>query len=721
MTNGATLTGTGTGALVDLSGTAVLAGAALSMTNSTMSLGGPLAHVRDLVSAHSGLSDSTDLTALFFLDNSTLTSTGAGALLTFATSEGDVDGNFLRMVNGSKMTLGGPLFTGSSASFGSGTSSTTRAFFTVLDGSTLTSTGTSPLIAFSSAIFDSDGPMLSLRRSASTSVPSRVTLAGPLFSGTSSTFNTTTRSFGSTFGAESSCCSAFNVAQGAVLSSSTTSSLISLLNSIFTVSDSDTGGSFFLLTDTVTGFPSSELVSSSTVSLAGPLLTATGSTITPLFSLLNVNRSAFTSTTADALVTLSGSTVTAGGTDIDGSATFARVLSVFSANSPFGTAAAPASVALAGPLLSASASTITARQGIGIFGGASVKSTSTSPFVSLDNGSLLNLTTLTVGSTTNHGDLLSIGGLGGSNGTTFATLDLAGPLLGVGGGSTLNMEGALVNAFFGGGGRVTETHPTSPFVSITGGTHAIASETGQAMFRLFGRNGVTALDNISTPGLNTSTSTLTIGTDQPLQRSGTGAFFEQSGGTTSTQGVATIDRALLAASAPLINLKAGATLTTASNGISLTSQAKLDLVGPLVKVDASTLNIAGHALRALGGSFVNITGDLFSIANQGKINITNGGAILVSGNSVVKITGGLVNFTGTGNQFIVNNALGTTGGCSTQCGSFGSNILLQNSASFGNVSISSNAIKNSSGNTVSMTGAAIILDGSTAKLIISGN
>jgi len=42
-------------------------------------------------------------------------------------------------------------------------------------------------------------------------------------------------------------------------------------------------------------------------------------------------------------------------------------------------------------------------------------------------------------------------------------------------------------------------------------------------------------------------------------------------------------------------------------------------------------------------------------------------------------------------------------------------------ASLGNVSISSNAIKNSGLGSFSVTGSAIILDGANSKVIISGN
>jgi hypothetical protein len=716
MTNGALLESTGSDALVELVGTSVHTAGALSMTSSTMHLAGPLAHVLGVAG---GESDGV-LPTLFFLDASTLTSTGSGPLITFASTDGDPDGSFLRMVNGSRMTLAGPLFagSGSTSAFGSGSPTSAAAFIALLDGSKLTSTSPAPLIQLSDTTFEGNGPVLTLRRSASVSDPTSISLAGPLFSAAGTTLNTTTRAFGPTFGTANNCCSVFGVEQGSALSSTTSLPLINLTASTVTVSDGDSGGAFVLLTDTVGGFPPGELVAPSTISLAGPLLAASGSGISPLFSLLNVNRSSFSSTSADALVSLTGSTVQAGGTDIFGTPQPGRLLTVISTNSPFGTAASPASVTLAGPLLAATSSSFDGAQLVGVFGGASFTSTTTAPLVSLSN-SLMKLTTVTSGPVVSRGDMVSIGGVGGPDAATFATMVLHGPLLSVSGGSVLNLSSGLVGVF--NGGALIESHPSDPFVAIAGGAHVISSEAGTGMLRLFGRATATTSEVIATPGLNTSTSTLTLGTDQPLQRSGSGAYAEVSNASVSAQSGLIVDHALLNASAPLLSLNSGATLTSAANTLNLTSQAKLVATGPLVKLDASTLNIVGHAVRALGGSFLSIGGDLFSLANASQLNITNGGALLVSGGSVVKIAGGLVSFSGGGNQLNVTNGFTPTLGCSTQCGPFANSITLQNGASFGNVSISGNAIKNASAGSVNVTGAAIILDGANSKLIISGN
>src|SRR5207253_1869206 len=158
--------------------------------------------------------------------------------------------------------------------------------------------------------------------------------------------------FGSTFGSSArNCCSVFDVLQGATLTGTGTSSLISLSSSTVTISDAQSGGNFFFVADTVSGFPSGELVSPSTVPLSGPLVSATGSTINS--------------------------------TEV-----------------------------------------------LGVFGGASFTSSTTSPLVSLDSTNL-KLATVTQGSTTTRGHFVDVGGQGSSNGTTFATMSLSGPLLSV--------------------------------------------------------------------------------------------------------------------------------------------------------------------------------------------------------------------------------------------------------------------------------------------------
>jgi hypothetical protein len=271
------------------------------------------------------------------------------------------------------------------------------------------------------------------------------------------------------------------------------------------------------------------------------------------------------------------------------------------------------------------------------------------------------------------------------------------------------------------GGQIVESHPTDPFVSISGGTHSISTGSGGHLFDLTGRSTAVTVEAVSTPGLLTTTSNLTLGTDQPLQRSGTGAVLELvSSASVSTGEGPKLDTALVSASAPLLNLKGSSSLTSAFDGLNLVQKAKLTTTGALVNLNSGTLTItSGHAIRLGGGSFLNVGGDLFSISNGGKLDIKNGAALFIGGDSVVKINGALVNFNNsTGNLSIASTTL-----CSGSCSSIGGiQYLLQNSASSGNISVT-NGIKNSGSATfnVPIDVPHVILNGANSKLIISGN
>jgi hypothetical protein len=508
------------------------------------------------------------------------------------------------------------------------------------------------------------------------------------------------------------------------LSSTTGSALIELVSSTVTGNDAQSGGNFLTIADFggVSGSP----VASATVSLAGPLLSATNSTITSLFDLVQVRRSSLTSTTTSPLISLSGGTVTIGGTNAITGTTGGAVLDVQGSVSS-GAVSSAASVNLAGPLLSMTGSAtlnLTTAFGIvNLFGGPTVTSTTSNPFISI-TGSTMNQTNPSGFSNS----LAIVGGLGGPSGTTPATLTLAGPLLSVSN-STLNLQGGLVaigntsGAF--GTGTLIANDPTQPFVSLSGGTASIANVANGRLFVLRGTN--TALD--TDPLITALLTPITVGTNQPLQRSGSGAFLSLSNGATvTTQQAFFMDTALLSASAPLLDLSGGSTLTTASDGINLNQKAKLTSIGPLVQINGSTLNINGSAIRAQFGSGLAVTGDLFSISNAGKLNITNGGALFVSGGSVVNVTGALVNFSGTGgNQLNITNTLCT--GC-VAFGDFSIPVELRNGAIAGNVTItvSTNTIKGSGLGTLTVSNqgvaagstAVIILDGATSKVRIGG-
>ena len=809
LSNGATLTDTSTNALVQLTGTALAGVSALTMSNATMNLAGPLAtltSVKDpdpaiLAAALSlvgiNVASLVDGPFIAIENSSSLTSTGTSPLIQITSTKIDNNETIIRVASGSKVNLAGSLlkttdsqliagnvnrsfievadgssitttgtsdpllqFIGTSSGASSVTAarnffdlsfrtttnspsmtlsgpwlsatltdfkvgdptSNTFSFLSIFDGSQVRSTSNQPFLSFANSSVDASGNILSIRRSVS-GTPTRLTLAGPLFSATNSTFNTTSLGFGNAFSTSpGACCPAFNVQQGALLSSTTPSALIQLTSSTVTGNDAQSGGAFLRIADTFTGAPGSELVSPASVSLAGPLLSATNSTITSLFDLVQVQRSSLSSTTTSPLISLSGGSVTLGGTNaIDSSTAFGSVLRVLS-SSTSGTPASAASISLAGPLLSMSGGSLTKNGNIlDVTNGATFTSTTTSPLISISNGATVT------GSTPNgfSGAFLSISGFGGPSGTAPATATFSGPLLSVTGG-TLNMPRDL---FLGAiaGGTVIANDPTQAFVSLSGGTHTVGSVPFTQLFRITGLN--TALD--TDPLITGIGGIITVGTDQPLQRSGSGAFLSLSNGATldTNQGLF-LDRALLGASAPLFDLSGSSTLTTASDAINLNQNAKLTSVGPLVKINGSTMNINRSAVRVAGGSGLSISGngDLLSISNGGKLNITNGGALFVSGGSVVNVTGALVNFSGTGgNQLNITNTL-----C-TSCSGFGDFFIpveLRNGATAGNVTItvSTNTIKGSGLGAINLSNptiapggtAVIILDGATSRVRIGG-
>src|SRR5207244_3848830 len=215
---------------------------------------------------------------------------------------------------------------------------------------------------------------------------------------------------------------------------------------------------------------------------------------------------------------------------------------------------------------------------------------------------------------------------------------------------------------------------------------------------------------------------------RPRRRSGSGAFVARSNGATLTTQAQTLflDTALLSATAPLLDLTGGSTLTSAADGILLNQKAKLTAIGPVFRINASTVNITGSAFNVGFGSGLAVTGDLFSISNGGRLNITNGGALLVNGGSIVNITGALVNFSGTS-----GNLLKVTNNLCTSCVAFGDFFIpveLRNGAIAGNVTIpsSTNTIKGSGVGTLTLSNpvtspggtAVIILDGATSKVRI---
>ena len=245
---------------------------------------------------------------------------------------------------------------------------------------------------------------------------------------------------------------------------------------------------------------------------------------------------------------------------------------------------------------------------------------------------------------------------------------------------------------------------TDPLAVVVGGTHAIASADGSAMIDLAGS--ATAVD---------PESGLTVGTDRPLQHGG--AMIGVAAATVTGQKAVRIDTALLEASAPLMVLVGGTNFTTAADAIDLSMRAKVTSLGPVTRLDASTLNVTNGALASLaGGSVLKVTGDFLELRNGSTLNLFNGPILSISDGSLVNVSGALVNFGGTGgNKVNVTNAL-------CPCTVFsGVPVALQNGALASNVSIGPNPIRNpglGSLNLSSPATAAIVLSGPASRVTI---
>ncbi len=171
---------------------------------------------------------------------------------------------------------------------------------------------------------------------------------------------------------------------------------------------------------------------------------------------------------------------------------------------------------------------------------------------------------------------------------------LAGPLLRAID-SNLTVPFSLLTVFQGG---TLTTSTTEPLAFLKNGTHSFGS-MGVAMFDLSGVNTATDADT-----------GLTVGTDRPLQHAG--SLLETSNATVSAHQAVRVDTALLEATAPLLALRDGSKLTTATDAVQLSYQAKVTSLGSVMRLDRSSLMVAqGAALNLAGGSLLRVTGDLW--------------------------------------------------------------------------------------------------------------
>src|SRR5262244_1188320 len=281
-----------------------------------------------------------------------------------------------------------------------------------------------------------------------------------------------------------------------------------------------------------------------------------------------------------------------------------------------------------------------------------------------------------------------------------AKVSLAGPLLRASD-TSLTTPVSLLSVLPG-GQFVSSTE--EPLVFLRGSTHALGTEV--AMFDLMGSGTATDVD-----------SGRTLATDTPLKTGG--ALFESDGATVTTNQVLHVDTALLEATAPLLRLKNGSAVTSATDAILLSGTSRLSASSSLISLDASRLAVARGALVNVGGgSVLNVAGDLVSLRNGSTLSLLNGPLLAVSGGSQASIGGGLVSFGGSGGNLLsVSNGL-----CGGPCALIGGiPVALMNGATAGNVSIGAGAIQNGGLGSIKLgspSTALVSVSGASSKVSI---
>ncbi len=276
---------------------------------------------------------------------------------------------------------------------------------------------------------------------------------------------------------------------------------------------------------------------------------------------------------------------------------------------------------------------------------------------------------------------------------------LAGPLLRAID-SDLTVPFSLLTVFQGG---TLTTSSTEPLAFLRNGTHSFGS-MGVAMFDLSGVSTATDADT-----------GLTVGTDRPLQHAG--SLLETSNATVTAHQAVRVDTALLEATAPLLSLRDGSKLTTATDTVQLSYQAKVTSLGSVMRLDRSGLVVAqGAALNLAGGSLLRVTGDLFSLTNGSTLQVLNGPLVSLGGGSLLKVNGALIGFGGIGGNLVsVSNNL-------CPCTTIGGlPVSLTNGALANNVTIAG-AIKNGGLGSLNVApnAAVIRVDGAGTKVTING-
>lgn len=237
-----------------------------------------------------------------------------------------------------------------------------------------------------------------------------------------------------------------------------------------------------------------------------------------------------------------------------------------------------------------------------------------------------------------------------------------------------------------------------PLVRLRGGTYALG--TSVAVFDVSGVNA--ALD---------PETGLVLGTDRPLRHAGT--FLEAVSAAIETRSVLRIDTALLEASRPLLDLKAGSVLTASGPVVDMGIKSRVTSLGPLVRLDASTLKTAGAIVSINGGALTG-SGPLLSLANGSRISAFSLASVR---NGVFSWSGPLAQFSGSGNSVTFTNNLCASASCVTVGGL---RFALRDGATAGNIVVTNGTPWAGTGGTVNVpaNGAVFDVRGATSRVSI---
>lgn len=714
-----TVTQTGSNSLIDVFGLPVtVAGPLLQATDSTLTTAG----------------------RLLLVGNATLTGTGTAPLLRFDPSIVTTGQNFLRVGAGGALILAGPLLSAVNTTFKAGDPTANLfSFLTVLDGANLTSTRPDPLVEpgplvqLSGGSVETAGNFLTVRRSLSDIVRSTVTLAGPLLSATGTTFRTVS----SAFPGGGTCCSFLFVAENARFEGRGSAPLLQLTNSTITtggsfvnvtpsadlgdatpapatltlagplVTDSGstfniTGGYFVRVRDgsTLTSSTAAPLLQfsnstvntefsifnvrsqgvgtpGSTVTLAGPVLRATGSSFTTgtdanFFTLRD--GSTFTSETLEPLLELTGSSVTVPGFH------FIRIARQVPGDGGSGD---PVSATLDGPLLRLTDSAVTAIFDlVNIRDRATFRSNTTAPLIQL--GGTVG-TTITLGGTDPETGLPAFSSLFNLSGRadlgTTATAELAGPLFSSTR-ATITTAGDTFRVL--NGGTLTSAS-AAPLIqvgntTVTAGTPERDTHFFRVGFLSGGSPATVSL--LAGPLLSATDSTLTVKGDDFLEvtsggkltGTGTAPLIQLTGSAVTTvagsgcvgcpqaflhlTGVAGGFASTISLDVPLLGAT-DSSLTTVGELLLIGSGSRLitSSMEPLIQASGSTATIGRDLLRVSDSGQLIAGGSLLRGANGSTVSTTDGGYINASSGGLVLIPGAALESVGVGNSVTINNAI----------------------------------------------------------------